>query len=295
MLRVRVLGDLGSSRFCRAEWSPASRRAWPPRRRSSSGSPRTSRPMPCAHRWALGRHRSPRHFIAERLRVAEQTADGLHHGVKPACRTSQSPRVCGSGLRNRTRGSSASSPRNRPGHPAAPPLRANCATGSPGGASRELRSPEAVAPRSRHGPGYRGVEPVLCADTNAPSTSEPKQKCSNDFGRLTQGNDQGSLAAVRPDYRTNRNRCLNGGPERPARRHLETRRIVSAPAVIADRPEFRFDMNSGARRAPTVQPEGACRSPHLYRRASTRRWCFRGGASTWPTGRVASGVDDFRN
>ena len=218
MLRVRVLGDLGSSRFCRAEWSPASRRAWPPRRRSSSGSPRTSRTMPCAHRWALGRHRSPRHFIAERLRVAEQTADGLHHGVKPACRTSQSPRVCGSGLRNRTRGSSASSPRNRPGHPAAPPLRANCATGSPGGASRELRSPEAVAPRSRHGPGYRGVEPVLCADTNAPSTSEPKQKCSNDFGRLTQGNDQGSLAAVRPDYRTNRSRCLNGGLERPARR-----------------------------------------------------------------------------
>ena len=77
--------------------------------------------------------------------------------------------------------------------------------------------------------------------------------------------------------------------------NLETRRVVSAPAVIADRPEFRFGMNSGARRAATVQPEGACRSPHLCRRASARRWCFRGGASTCPTGRGASGVDDLRS
>jgi hypothetical protein len=59
------------------------------------------------------------------------------------------------------------------------------------------------------------------------------------------------------------------------------------PAVAATGAEFCFGMNSGARRAPTVQPEGACRSPHLCRRASARRWWFRGGSehlADWPPG-----------
>ena len=70
--------------------------------------------------------------------------------------------------------------------------------------------------------------------------------------------------------------------------NLARRRVVDRTAVVPISAEFCFGMNSGARRAPTVQPEGACRSPRLCRRASARRWCFRRGASTWPTGRVAS-------
>ena len=53
--------------------------------------------------------------------------------------------------------------------------------------------------------------------------------------------------------------------------NLGTRRVVDRPAVVPTSAEFCFGMNSGARRAPTVQPEGACRSPHLCRRASARR------------------------
>ena len=71
--------------------------------------------------------------------------------------------------------------------------------------------------------------------------------------------------------------------------------LFDRPAIVATGAEYCFGMNSGARRAPTVRPEGPCRPPHLCRRASARRWWFRGGASTWPATRLASGVDDFHN
>jgi hypothetical protein len=60
---------------------------------------------------------------------------------------------------------------------------------------------------------------------------------------------------------------------------------------VATGAEFCFGMNSGARGAPTVQSEGACRSPnHLCRRASARRWWFRGGRAR---GRLAAWLPEW--
>ena len=42
---------------------------------------------------------------------------------------------------------------------------------------------------------------------------------------------------------------------RPVIANLKTRRVVSAPAVIADRAEFRFGMNPGTTPAPAMRPE----------------------------------------
>jgi len=61
--------------------------------------------------------------------------------------------------------------------------------------------------------------------------------------------------------------------------NLETRRVVGDPAVVAGQPELRFGMNAGAASAPTVRPEGACRSRHMCR-ASKRH-----GAAAVPTER----------
>jgi hypothetical protein len=63
------------------------------------------------------------------------------------------------------------------------------------------------------------------------------------------------------------------GPEpdpEPARRQSRDPAFRQPPAVVADRPEVRFDMNSGAASTPMVAPEGACRSHHRCR-SSTRR------------------------
>ena len=56
--------------------------------------------------------------------------------------------------------------------------------------------------------------------------------------------------------------------------------------------ELRFGMNSGAASAPTVQPEGACRSPHLCQRANGRRCRSRDRAGTRRTAELTAQMDE---
>jgi hypothetical protein len=65
-----------------------------------------------------------------------------------------------------------------------------------------------------------------------------------------------------------------------------------SPAVVPRSAEFCFGMNSGETPASAPRSRRCLPPPHLCWRASARRWCFRGGVSISPTGRVASGVDD---
>ena len=117
------------------------------------------------------------------------------------------------------------------------------------------------------------------------------------FGTTRHNRPVTAADALRLTPRLNHRANTKAGDKRRTAVHLllanlETRRVVSAPAVIADRPGFRFGMNPGAAPGAGGVAKSACRSPHSCRPASARRCRSRNRAGTRRMVGVIAQMDD---